>query len=57
MHTGVENASLRYAEKDPPRPCAVLCPDCAGIQKKIAQYAPIGPPVEIGRFLLFLPRN
>jgi hypothetical protein len=54
-HTGVENASLRYAPQDPPRPCAVLCLDCAGIQQKIALYAPIGPPVEIGRFLLFLP--
>jgi hypothetical protein len=53
----VENASLRYAPKDPPRPCAVLCLDCAGIEKKIALYAPIGPPVEIGRFLLFLRRN
>jgi hypothetical protein len=57
VHTGVENASLRYAPQDPPRPCAVLCLDCAGIQKKIALYAPIGPPVEIGRFLLFLRRN
>ena len=57
VHTGVENASLRYAPKDPPRPCAVLCLDCAGIGKKISQYAPMGPPVEIGRFLLFLRRN
>jgi hypothetical protein len=57
VHTGVENASLRYAPQDPPRPCAVLCLDCAGIEKKIALYAPIGPPIEIGRFLLFLGRN
>jgi hypothetical protein len=56
VHTGVENASARYGATDPPRPCAVLCLDCAGIEKKIALYAPIGPPVEIGRFLLFLPR-
>jgi hypothetical protein len=35
----------------------VLCLDCAGIEKKIEQYAPMGPPVEIGRFLLFLGRN
>jgi hypothetical protein len=54
MHTGVENASLRYAPKNPPRPCAVLCLDCAGIEKKVALYAPIGPPIQIGRFLLFL---
>jgi len=57
VHTGVENASLRYAPKDPPRPCAVLCLDCGGMEKKVAQYAPIGPPIEIGRFLLFLRRN
>jgi hypothetical protein len=49
VHTGVANASAR--------PCAVLCLDCAGLQKKIAQYAPIGPPIEIGRILLFLRRN
>jgi len=54
VHTGVENASVRYAPQDPPRPCAVLCLDCAGIQKKIALYASLGPPIEIGRFLLFL---
>ena len=54
VHTGVDNASVRYAPKDPSRPCAVLCLDCTGIEKKIALYAPIGPPVEIGRFLLFL---
>ena len=57
VHTGVENASLRYAPKNPPRPCAVLCLDCAGIEKKVALYAPIGSPVEIGRFLLFLGTN
>jgi len=56
VHTGVENGSARYGAKDRPRPCAVLCLDCAGIEKKMALYAPIGTPVEIGRFLLFLPR-
>jgi hypothetical protein len=54
VHTGVENVSVRYAPKDLPRPCAVLCLDCAGNRKKISLYAPLGPPVEIGRFLLFL---
>jgi hypothetical protein len=46
VHTGVEPS--------PPQPCAVLCPDCIGNQKKIAMYSSIGPPAEIGRFLLFL---
>ncbi len=35
------------------RPCAVFCPDCAGIPRKIAIHQ-IGPPQQIGRFLLFL---
>ncbi|HMC59188.1 MAG TPA: hypothetical protein VKJ01_08360, partial [Candidatus Solibacter sp.] len=54
VHTGVENASVRYAPPNPPQPCAVLCADCIGNQKKIAMYSSIGPPAEIGRFLLFL---
>jgi hypothetical protein len=54
VHTGVENASARYAPPNPPSPCVVLCPDCIGNQKKIALYAPVGPPIEIGRFLLFM---
>ena len=55
LHTGVENASARYTPPDQPRPCAVLCLDCAGIPRRIALYSRLGPPVEIGRFLLFLP--
>ena len=54
VHTGVVNASARYAPADSPPPCAVLCPDCLGNQQKIALYHEIGPPIEIGRFLLFL---
>jgi hypothetical protein len=45
-HTGVGNAA---------RPCAVFCPDCAGVPGKAALYSDIGPPIEIGHFLLFLP--
>jgi len=54
VHTGVENPSARYADPKAPRPCAVLCLDCVENQKKIAMYSPIGTPVAIGRFLLFL---
>ena len=54
VHVGVENASARYAPPEPPHLCAVLCPDCAGIQKKIAMYDAVGPPITIGHFLLFL---
>jgi hypothetical protein len=53
VHTGVENRSAQYADPVRPAPCAVLCPDCAGNQKKIALYQAIGPPEIIGRFLLF----
>jgi hypothetical protein len=56
VHTGVANASARYAAADAPAPCAVLCPDCIGNQAKIALYGDLGPPIEIGRFLLFLKR-
>jgi hypothetical protein len=54
VHTGVTNASARYADPTTPPPCAVLCPDCIANQQKIALYREIGPPIEIGRFLLFL---
>jgi hypothetical protein len=54
VHTGVENASARYTPANQPQPCAVLCPDCIGNQKKIGMYRTIGPPMEIGRFLLFV---
>jgi hypothetical protein len=54
VHTGVTNASAQYAIPDASAPCAVLCPDCIANQQKIARYREIGPPVEIGRFLLFL---
>jgi hypothetical protein len=54
VHTGVVNASARYAAADIPPPCAVLCPDCIANQRKIARYHGLGPPIEISRFLLFL---
>jgi hypothetical protein len=54
VHTGVTNASARYADAGAPPPCAVLCPDCAGNQRKSALYGAIGPPIEIGRFLLLV---
>ena len=54
VDTGVVNASARYAPADSPPPCAVRCPDCMGNQQKIAIYGGIGPPIQIGHFLLFL---
>jgi hypothetical protein len=54
VHTGVTNASARYATAGAPPPCAVLCPDCIANRQKIALYGDIASPIEIGRFLLFL---
>ncbi len=51
-HTGVENASAKYAPAEGPRPCAVLCLDCAGNAKKLELYSPMGKVETIGRFLL-----
>jgi hypothetical protein len=52
MHVGVENASAKYASGE--RPCAVVCPDCAGMERKVAQYSEIGAPETVGRFLIFI---
>ena len=58
VHTGVENGSARYADRDSVLPCVVLCLDCIGNQKKMTLYRPWGAPAEIGRFLLFgVPRR
>ena len=54
VHTGVVNASARYYPAERPQPCAVLCPDCAGMQSKMDLYQSMGPPRTIGRFLLWL---
>jgi hypothetical protein len=54
FHTGVANASLKYVKPSAPPPCAVLCLDCAGNAEKDALYRSLGPPQQIGRFLLFL---
>jgi hypothetical protein len=50
MHTGTGSDP----GTDAGQPCAVLCPDCRGKQEKIARYRGVGPPVEIGSFLLFV---
>jgi len=57
FHTGVDNASARYAPPDQPQPCAVVCPDCAGVPRKAALYGAIGPPIDVGRFLVFVPAS
>jgi hypothetical protein len=54
LHTGVSNASARYAQPVTTAPCAVVCLDCAGDAVKTARYAAF-PRTEIaGRFLVFM---
>lgn len=55
VHTGVTNASARYASPSAPQPCAVICLGCAGHDEKIAAYRGIGKPLGFGRSLLFQP--
>jgi hypothetical protein len=54
-HTGVENPSARYADPHAPRPCAIVCLDCAGNQKRLDLYREFGPPLEFGKFLVYRP--
>jgi hypothetical protein len=53
-HVGVDNASARYAPRQPARLCAVLCLGCSGMDNKVARYNHVGQPVRVGGFLLFL---
>jgi len=54
VHTGVTNSSARYYSANREQPCAVLCLDCIDNEGKIAMYSPVGPPIRIDRFLLFV---
>lgn len=53
VHTGVANASTRYETKPPPRPCAILCMNCADDGSREKFYRAWGEPVHIGLFLLY----
>jgi hypothetical protein len=52
VHTGVKNASLKYAR--PSQPCAVLCMNCAGKPARLGLYQDFGAVVQAGDFVLFL---
>ena len=54
MHTGVNNASSRYA-REGAAPCAILCMECAGVKSRTESYAGFGAPRQIGRGLLYVP--
>lgn len=54
QHTGVTNASARYAPPNPLPHCAILCLDCAADPDRLATYSQLSPPIPIGNFRLFL---
>jgi len=54
QHTGVENASARYASAGQPKVCAVFCPDCGWTPHEASLYTAIGPRIEWQHFQLFL---
>ena len=53
VHTGVTNPSAKY-DRGNQQPCIVVCPDCAGMNDKLALY---GAPARFGKFLLFHPTS
>jgi hypothetical protein len=55
-HTGVENPSARYADPRLPKPCAVVCLECAGNPKRMDLYRDMSTPLEFGGFLVFRAR-
>ena len=52
-HSGVANASARYAVPGQAQPCAVVCLGCAGVARKQQQYQALGEPVRAGHFLVY----
>ena len=55
VHTGVNNASIKYAFRRPERSCVVLCMDCAGKPALLNRYHADGQATRIGEFVVFLP--
>ena len=53
LHTGVENASSRYAAPVDAKPCAVVCLDCLGDTQRATLYAAFPQADTAGRFLTF----
>jgi hypothetical protein len=53
-HAGVTNSTLRFARPGDRVPCAVFCLQCAEVPAKTDDYSRIGPPLRLGRSVLFL---
>jgi hypothetical protein len=52
LHTGVENASVRYPPPVGAAPCTIVCLDCAGDRARLAPYTNFTHRTETGRFVL-----
>jgi hypothetical protein len=55
VHTGVNNASAKYAFRQREQPCAVLCLDCSGKPELLNRYGSYGQTATVGEFVVFLP--
>lgn len=52
VHTGVSNASKRYAPSVPAQPCAVVCLECAGDTKYLSLYSDFPVSATAGKFVI-----
>jgi hypothetical protein len=52
VHTGVANASNRYAPPVSAKPCAVVCLECAGDSKHLALYGDFPHTSTAGKFVI-----
>jgi Dolichyl-phosphate-mannose-protein mannosyltransferase len=53
VHTGVHNASSRYAPPVAGVPCTVVCLDCAGDRAREGLYSDFGEKVTVDKFVVF----
>jgi hypothetical protein len=56
VHTGVENVSANYRPSVDLSPCAVVCLDCAGDEKRLRRYAEFPNAATAGKFVVFVGR-
>ena len=54
VHTGVENVSVKYRPPVNLSPCAVVCLDCAGDDKRLRRYGSYGSAATAGKFVVFV---
>ncbi len=55
VHTGVNNASAKYAFRQREQPCAVLCMDCSGKPELLNRYRAYSQTATMGEFVVFFP--